>query len=252
MKGVHRAVRWRAYLGMNNNSIAVTGLGVGIIMLALLGLSIVRPALALVDASSSPSGADDTSTASTTTSSAAVVDSTPTTSAAASSSAVSTNSPEQASPPAAAQTPPPDLKEVHIIGTKYVDYFTDGTTVTSYPGDPEIDAHLAERNALIPTHEGLTWTHTSGLNLYDTPSGDLEVGDYAVQADGSYIENAPPFVSSTSTSAQVQTENATAPSTVSTTSDAADTHAQDASTSEVAPGGSASTSESSQAAGSGD
>jgi hypothetical protein len=100
------------------------------------------------------------------------------------------------------ETPPAGMTEVHIIGTKYTDYFTDGTTVTSYPGDPDIDSHLSEPNAPIPTHEGLTWVHTSGQNLYDTPSGDLEVGQYAVQPDGSYIQNAPPslpFVSSTST-----------------------------------------------------
>ena len=42
-------------------------------------------------------------------------------------------------------------------------------------------------------------TAVRGGYLYDTPSGDLEVGDYAVQPNGSYIENAPPFVSSTST-----------------------------------------------------
>jgi hypothetical protein len=71
---------------------------------------------------------------------------------------------------------------VHIIGTKYTDYFTDGTTETSYPGDPTIDANLGKRDAPIPTHEGLTWVHTVGQNLYDTPSGDLEVGDYALEA----------------------------------------------------------------------
>ena len=76
---------------------------------------------------------------------------------------------------------------MHIIGTKYVDYFTDGTTVTSYPGDPQIDGHLAEPNAPIPSHEGLTWIHTGGFPMYDTPNGDLEVGDYAVQANGALV-----------------------------------------------------------------
>jgi hypothetical protein len=98
------------------------------------------------------------------------------------------------------EPPPQGLSEVHIIGTKFTDYFTDGTTTTSYPGDPQIDAHFAEKNAPIPTHEGLTWVHTTGGYLYDTPSGDLEVGDYALQLNGSYITNAPSsFVSSTST-----------------------------------------------------
>src|SRR5262249_39104911 len=66
---------------------------------------------------------------------------------------------------------------------------------------PEVDAHLAEKDAPTPSRPGLTWVHTSGGYLYDTASGDLEIGQYAVRADGSYIENrAPvPFVSSTST-----------------------------------------------------
>src|SRR4030095_762842 len=77
------------------------------------------------------------------------------------------------------EPPPQGLTEVHIIGTKYIDYFTDGTTITSYPGDPEIHAHIAEPNAPIPTHEGLTWVHSVGNYLYDTESGDLEEGQYA-------------------------------------------------------------------------
>ena len=96
---------------------------------------------------------------------------------------------------------PEGLTEVHIIGTKYIDYFTDGTTVTEYPGDPAIDSNFDKPEAAIPTHEGLTWVHTVGKNLYDTPSGDLEVGQYALQSTGTYLVNAPPFVSSTSTPA---------------------------------------------------
>jgi hypothetical protein len=92
---------------------------------------------------------------------------------------------------------------VHIIGTKYTDYFTDGTNVTTFPGDPKIDSNLDKPNAPIPAHEGLKWDHTDGTYLYDTASGDLEVGEYAVQADGSYIENTSPFVSSTSSPAQM-------------------------------------------------
>jgi len=101
---------------------------------------------------------------------------------------------------------------VHIIGTKYIDYFTDGSTTIAVPGDPKIDGNLDKPNAPIPTNAGMTWVHTTGQDLYDTPSGDLEVGDYAVQADGSYIQHAPPFVSSTSTLAQLSatTDNATA------------------------------------------
>jgi len=97
------------------------------------------------------------------------------------------------------EQPPVGLTEVHIIGTKYTDYFTDGTTTTAYPGDPKIDSNFDKPDAPIPTREGLTWVHTIGDNLYDTPSGDLEVGTYALQGNGHYIQNAAPFVSSTST-----------------------------------------------------
>lgn len=101
------------------------------------------------------------------------------------------------------EAPPADITEVHIIGIKYIDYFTEGTTaITSYPGDPDIDSHLSEPNAPIPTHEELTWVHTTGQNLYDTPSGDLEPGDYAYRVDGSIVSNPvvsnEVFVSSTS------------------------------------------------------
>src|SRR3989344_2315766 len=81
----------------------------------------------------------------------------------------------------------PLLREVHIIGTKYTDYFTDGSTLTLFPGDPEIHANIAKPNAPIPTREGLTWDHSIGTYLYDTPSGDLEVGTFALQPNGSYI-----------------------------------------------------------------
>jgi hypothetical protein len=122
---------------------------------------------------------------------------------------------------------PQGLSLVHIIGTKCTDYFTDGTTETSYPGGPAIDANLGKRDAPIPTHDGLTWVHTTGQNLYDTPSGDLEVGDYALQTNGDYIENAPPFVSSTSTpesmQTQTQTSTGTASSAASSSQDAATT-----------------------------
>jgi hypothetical protein len=128
----------------------------------------------------------------------------------------SSASPEELS--ASSQPPPEGLTLVHITGTKYIDYFTDGTTVTQYPGDPTIDAHLAEKDAPTPTHEGLTWVHTVGMNLYDTPSGDLEQGDYAVQSDGSYIDNPHPtaFVSSTSTPATSDAITSDSSSTSST------------------------------------
>jgi hypothetical protein len=69
----------------------------------------------------------------------------------------------------------------------------------AYPGDPDIDSNLNKRDAPQPIHDGLTWVHTTSQYLYDTDSGDLEEGDYAVQPSGAYIENPLPFVSSTST-----------------------------------------------------
>jgi len=104
-----------------------------------------------------------------------------------------------------------------MVGTKYTDYFTDGSTTIAVPGDSVIDGHLSDPGAPLPTHEGMTWVHTTGASLYDTPSGDLEVGDYAVQADGSYIDNAPPFVSSTSTPAAMTPSGPAAPDTPAST-----------------------------------
>jgi hypothetical protein len=38
------------------------------------------------------------------------------------------------------------------------------------------------------------------MEAYDTPSGDLEVGDYAQEADGSYISNLPAYTYTDATS----------------------------------------------------
>ena len=84
----------------------------------------------------------------------------------------------------------PALKRVHVVGSKYVDFFTDGTTIFSFPGDPSIDANLNKPNASIPTHAGLTWVSSKGMEAYDTASGDLEPGAYAQESDGSFISNA--------------------------------------------------------------
>ena len=115
------------------------------------------------------------------------------------------------------EPPPADLAEIHIIGIKYIDYFTDGSTTIAVPGDQNIDSNLDKPDAPIPTHAGMTWVHTIGENLYDTPSGDLEVGDYALQPDGSYIQHSPPFVSSTSTPDQLATSPMTGTETDSST-----------------------------------
>jgi hypothetical protein len=123
-----------------------------------------------------------------------------------------------------------------IVGTKYTDYFTDGTTTVSFAGNPAIDGNLNKPNAKIPSHEGLTWVHTTGGYLYDTPSGDLEIGDYALQPSGPYIQNAPPFVSSTSTPATTASStNDTAADTLTSTSSSVSPAAPDAAASVPAP-----------------
>ena len=38
------------------------------------------------------------------------------------------------------------------------------------------------------------------MEAYDTTSGDLEVGDYAQEADGSYISNVPAYTYTDATS----------------------------------------------------
>jgi hypothetical protein len=68
------------------------------------------------------------------------------------------------------------------------------------PGDPDIDSNLSKPNAPIPSHAGLTWVSTSGMNAYDTPTSDLESGDYAQESDGSYISNVPAYTYTDATS----------------------------------------------------
>jgi hypothetical protein len=191
---------------MKTNIVAFAGIGLlAIFALAFVSIFEIRLASAQVDASSSlPLTTDTTtvpqvleaptSTVPTNNDASSTAASTPTSKTPSAAAAATSTAPAPA-----VEQPPQGLTEVHIIGTKYTDYFTDGTTVTGYPGDPAIDSHFSEPNAPIPTHAGLTWVHTTGQYLYDTPTGDLDVGDYAVQSDGSYIENA--FVSSTSTPA---------------------------------------------------
>ena len=146
------------------------------------------------------STASDTTTAST---SSATASTTPATDASSTSPTPSaqTQTPDQSQ----AQSQPsngakPTLKLVHLVGTKYIDYFTDGTKTYSFAGDPKVDANLNKPNAPIPSHSGLTWVSTSGMDAYDTPSGDLDVGDYAQEADGSYVSNVPAYTYTDATS----------------------------------------------------
>jgi hypothetical protein len=111
-----------------------------------------------------------------------------------------TQAPAQTQAQAQPRSGKPTLKLVHVVGSKYVDFFTDGTKSYSFPGNPDIDSNLNKPNAPIPSHTGLTWVSTSGMEAYDTPSGDLEVGDYAQEADGSYISNVPGYTYTDATS----------------------------------------------------
>lgn len=225
---------------MKTNIIAITG--IGLLVLFALGFASVfeiRLASAQVDATSSPPSSTDSTTtplvpqASTSTVPTDDVASSSPEIPAASTSTVAASAAGTSSP--AVDQPPQGLTLVHIVGTKYTDYFTDGTTVTSYPGDPAINSNFDKPDAPIPTHAGLTWDHTTGGYLYDTTSGDLEVGDYAVQPGGSDIENAPPFVSSISTAPEIATSTTTGTGagTSSTTSNVASPSVPDASTTTV-------------------
>jgi len=97
---------------------------------------------------------------------------------------------------------PSTLKLAHRNGTAYIDTFTDGTKTYTFPGDPAIDSRFHEANAPIPTHKGMTWVGSNGFDAYDTASGQLEIGDYAQQANGTYIVHLPAqtFTEATSTS----------------------------------------------------
>jgi hypothetical protein len=187
---------------MKTSSVSVSVLGILVIAAILVvGILEIQQVYAQVDATSSDvvvtSATDTTPVEDATTSASADTDTVDV--AATTSTDTSTEATSDSVTPV--EPPPQGLTEVHIIGTKYIDYFTDGTTIAAYPGDPAIDSNFDKPDAPIPMHEGLVWVNSTGQPLYDTASGDLEVGDYAVQANGSYITHAPPFVSSTSTPA---------------------------------------------------
>ena len=176
---------------------SVSLLVISLIIIGTFHTSIVSALTATTtDATST---ASDTSTASTSPSLAS--------SAASSTDASSTSAtlPTQSQGPAAqgqaqSSSGKPTLKLVHVVGMKYIDYFTDGTKTYTFPGNPDIDSNLNKPNAPIPSHTGLTWVSTSGMEAYDTASGDLEVGDYAQEADGSYISNLPAYTYTDATS----------------------------------------------------
>jgi hypothetical protein len=177
---------------------------VSVLIISLFVIGIFKTGLA---AALSATTTDATSTASDTTTASTSLTSASSTPQATDASSTSSTLPAQAqaTDQNQAQSQPssgakPTLKLVHVVGTKYIDYFTDGTKTYSFPGNPDIDSNLNKPNAPIPSHAGLTWVSTSGMEAYDTPSGDLEPSDYAQESDGSYISNVPAYTYTDATS----------------------------------------------------
>jgi len=181
--------------------VSVSALIVLLISLIIIGTfkTGIVSALTASTTTDATSTASDTTTASTSSASSST---TPATDASSTSETLpaQTQSPAQSQAQSLPSTGKPSLKLVHVIGSKYVDYFTDGIKTYSFPGDPKIDGNLNKPNAPIPSHGNLTWVSTSGMEAYDTPSGDLESGDYAQESDGSYISNIPAYTYTDATS----------------------------------------------------
>ena len=187
---------------MKNSVVAFSAASILVISLIIIGTFKTGIVSALTATTT-----DATSTASDTTTASSIPTSDSSTSSATDASSTSAAPPAQTQAPdqSQAQSQPssgakPTLKLVHVVGSKYIDYFTDGTKTYSFPGNPDIDSNLNKPNAPIPSHGNLTWVSTSGMDAYDTPSGDLEVGDYAQEADGSYISNVPAYTYTDATS----------------------------------------------------
>jgi hypothetical protein len=187
---------------MKTHTIAFSAASVLVISLIIIGTFKTGIVSALTATTTeATTTASDTTTASTSSTSAS---STPP-AADASSTFPTLPAQAQATDQSRAQSQPssgakPTLKLVHVVGSKFIDYFTDGTKTYSFPGNPDIDSNLNKPNAPIPSHGNLTWVSTSGMEAYDTPSGDLESGDYAQEADGSYITNVPAYTYTDATS----------------------------------------------------
>ena len=198
---------------MKSETLWFVSVAVFIFTLVVGGFVVVKPALAQVSTSTDPLiGESVSSEPSSPTAASSPDQSSPTTTESTMTEATLPAAEQSAASPEPGQTETPSaqtatearpegLAEVHIIGTKYIDYFTDGTATYSFPGDPKIHAHIAEKDAPIPTHEGMTWVHSTGQYLYDTQSGDLEEGQYAVQPNGSIIAKNRPMQSATSSPA---------------------------------------------------
>jgi hypothetical protein len=180
---------------MKTHTIAFSVASVLLISLVIIG-TFKTGIVSALTATTTDATTTESAPAAETTSSATTASRTPTTDASSTSVAQTPNQSQAQSPSSGKSA----LKLVHVVGTKYIDYFTDGTKTYSFPGNPDIDSNLNKPNAPIPSHAGLTWVSTSGMDAYDTPSGDLETGDYAQEADGSYISNVPSYTYTDATS----------------------------------------------------
>ena len=186
---------------MKTTTIAFSAASVLLISLIIIGTSKTSIVSALTAATTdATSTVSDTTTASSTPASASSATSTTDASSTSTTSLTQTQVPAQTQTQAQPSSGKPTLKLVHVVGTKYVDYFTDGKKTYSFPGNSDIDANLNKPNSPIPYHSGLKWVSTSGMEAYDTASGNLKSGTYAQEADGSFISNIPSYTYTDATS----------------------------------------------------
>jgi len=143
---------------MNLSGLAFASASILIVSVLAVGLIVAKPALAQVDATSTETVAPSSEPA---TPVDAISDTSSNTETVVATEESISRDGETAAPSDAASptesssaTPteprPEGLTEVQIIGIKYIDYFTDGVTEYSFPGDSEIHAHIAEKNAPSP------------------------------------------------------------------------------------------------------
>jgi len=185
---------------MKNSVIAFSAASVLLTSLIVIGTFRTGIVSALSATTTDATSTSDTTIASSTPASASSTPSTTDASSTSTTSLAQTQAPAQTQAQAQPSSSKPTLKLVHVVGTKYIDYFTDGTKSYSFPGNPDIDSNLNKPNAPIPSHSNLKWVSTSGMEAYDTSSGDLEVGDYAQESDGSYVSNIPAYTYTDATS----------------------------------------------------
>ena len=125
---------------MKNSVIAFSAASVLVISLIIIGTFKTGIVSALTATTTdATSTASDTSTASTSPTSASSTASTTDASSTSATLPAQTQAPAQSQAQSQPSSSKPTLKLVHVVGTKYIDYFTDGTKTYSFPGNPDID-----------------------------------------------------------------------------------------------------------------